>query len=261
MTWIRRSSRGKGARPLPQLRVTSHGAVTEILIGDGDRHNVLGIREWAAVERTFRDLAASADVRVVVLTGTGSTFCAGFDLHEWQGAPPRAVDAAFAQMEAACTAVEDLPVPVVAKVRGVAAGAGCQLALACDLRVLSRSARIGMPIARLGILTSPSFAARLSLLAGADIARELLYTGRLIHGTEAARVGLATRCVTESRLDRATVSIAESIIRQPPAAISAAKRAVAVGLGPAIEAARRAAGGPSTDHGSFCAGVATFLRS
>jgi enoyl-CoA hydratase/carnithine racemase len=181
-------------------------------------------------------------------------------VREWDGAEPADVEAAFGRMEAACAAIENLPVPVVAKVKGVAAGAGCQLALASDLRVFGRNALIGMPIARLGILASPSFAARLSLLAGPGAARDLLYTGRLIGSDEAARLGLVTRCVPEPRLDGVTDVLVQSIIVHPAAAIRAAKRAVGAGLGPAIEAARIAAGGPAVDYSDFREGVAAFLH-
>lgn len=244
----------------PSVRVASDGGVAKVTIGNGTRYNVLGVRDWTALERTFGELAADEGVRVVLLAGQGSSFSAGFDLRQWQGASRDEVDQAFDRMEAACTAIERLPVPVVAKVRGVAAGAGCQLALACDLRVADRATRLGMPVAWLGILTSPSFAARLSLLAGPGVARDLLYTGRLIDAAEAERFGLVTRCVAESQLDEVTAALVESIAAQPPAAIRAAKRAVGAGLGPAIEAAQHAAGGPAVAYGDFQNSVTAFLR-
>ena len=245
----------------PAVSVSRNGSVASVTIGRGTRHNVLGCRDWVALEEAFGELETEGRLRAVVLAGRGTSFSAGFDMREWEGAEPADVDSAFALMEAACAAIEKLPVPVVATVRGVAAGAGCQLALACDLRVFGGRARIGMPIARLGILASPSFAARLSLLAGPGAARDLLYTGRLIGAAEAARLGLVTRCVAESRLDAATRELVESIVAHPPAAIRAAKRAVGAGLGPAIDAARLAAAGPAVDYGDFREGVAAFLHS
>jgi enoyl-CoA hydratase len=243
------------------VEVIRRGPVAEVIIGDGARHNVLGSAEWIALARTFRELAADDTIRAVILAGRGDSFCAGSDVREWDRAAAVKVEAAFAQMEAACAAIEDLPVPVVAKVTGVAAGAGCQLALACDLRVSGRRALIGMPIARFGILASPSFAARLSLLAGPGAARDLLYTGRLIGSAEAARLGLVTRLVTEAWLDRATDSLVQAIISHPAAAIRAAKRAVGAGLEPAIEAARIATAGPAVDYGDFRQGIAAFLHN
>lgn len=119
---------------------------------------------------------------------------------DWVDADSAYVEKSFAHMEEAFSAIEDCPVPVVAEIRGVAAGAGCQLALACDLRLMADSARIGMPIARLGILASPAFAARMVALTGPSVARELLYTGRLVDARTAVELGLADHQVPEAQL-------------------------------------------------------------
>lgn len=250
-----------GNHQVTGVEITRHGAVADVIIGDGTRRNVLGGSDWSELERAFGELSADDTIRAVVLSGRRGSFCAGFDVREWDGAEPAEVEAAFERMEAVCAAIENLPVPVVAQVSGVAAGGGCQLALASDLRVFGRRALIGMPIARLGILASPSFAARLSLLAGPGAARDLLYTGRLIGSAEAGRLGLVTRCVAESRLDGATDVLVRSITSHPSAAIRAAKCAVGAGLGPAIEAARLAAAGPAVDYRDFRQGIAAFLQA
>ena len=243
-----------------EVSVTRDGPVASVTIGDGSRHNVLGDAGWAALGSAFRTLAGDPELRAVVLTGNGKSFSAGFDVGEWENAAPGTVDGSFALMEAACAAIEELPVPVVAKVSGVAAGGGCQLALACDLRVFGQHALIGMPVARWSILTSPSFATRLSLLAGAGAARDLLYTGRLVGTAEAARLGLVTRSVPEARLDSAVAALVGAITVHPPAAIRAAKRAVSTGLGPVIDAARSAPAGPSVEFRPFRQGIEAFLH-
>src|SRR5262249_39842199 len=115
------------------------------------------------------------------------------------------------------------------------------------------------PIARLGILVSPAFAARLSDLAGPGVARELLYTGRLVSAAEAVRLGLATRCVPDRELASATRRLVLAITRHPGAAIRAAKHAVGVGLAPSRAAARAQAGGPPVAYEDFQRGIATFL--
>ncbi|MGH3380353.1 MAG: enoyl-CoA hydratase/isomerase family protein, partial [Actinoallomurus sp.] len=158
------------------IQVEINGPVAAVVVGDGRRRNALNGAGWDLLARTMRDVAEPTAVRAVVLRGAGDTFCAGSDMTEWRDADIVAVERSFARMEAAFRAIEECPVPVVAEIRGAAAGAGCQLALACDLRVMARSARIGMPIARLGILPSPAFASRLAAVAGPAVARELLYT-------------------------------------------------------------------------------------
>jgi enoyl-CoA hydratase len=235
------------------------GDVAEVAVGDGRRGNALSSADWRELERIFRELARDPDLRVVVVHGRGATFSAGSDMREWIEADVSGVADSFAAMEAAFTAIEELPVPVVARVEGVAAGAGCQLALACDLQVLDDSARIGMPIARLGILVSPAFAARLSVLAGPGAARELLYTGRLVSAAEAVRLGLATRCVPGPELAEATAELVRSITRHPGPAVRAAKQAVAAALTPARAAAQAQAGGPPVALEDFRRGITAFL--
>jgi enoyl-CoA hydratase/carnithine racemase len=235
------------------------GDVAEVAVGDGRRGNALSSDDWRELERIFRELARDPALRAVVVHGRGATFSAGSDMREWIEADVSGVADSFAAMEAAFTAIEELPAPVIARVEGVAAGAGCQLALACDLQVLADSARIGMPIARLGILVSPSFAARLSVLAGPGAARELLYTGRLVSAPEAVRLGLATRCVPEPELARATGELVRSITGNPGTAVRAAKRAVAAALAPARAAAQACAGGPPVELEEFRRGITAFL--
>jgi enoyl-CoA hydratase/carnithine racemase len=233
--------------------------IADVSVGDGRRGNALSSEDWRELEQTFRRLADDEELRAVVVRGQGGTFSAGSDMREWVQADRMDVAESFAAMEAAFTAIEDLPVPVIAEVEGVAAGAGCQLALACDLRVLAETARIGMPIARLGILVSPLFAARLSALAGPGVARELLYTGRLVSAEEAVRLGLATRSVPAADLATTTRRLVLSVVRHPPSAIRAAKHAVDVALAPTRAAARAQAQGPPVAYDDFQRGIMTFL--
>jgi enoyl-CoA hydratase len=243
------------------VSVRVQGPVATVTLGDGTRQNALGDEGWAELGDAFRRLAGEESLRAVVLAGEGSSFSSGFDMRAWVGATPESVEESFALMEAACTAIEELPVPVVAKVNGIAAGAGCQVALACDLRVFGKRALTGMPIARWGILVSPSFATRLSLLGGPGFARDLLYTGRLIGTAEAASHGLVTRSAPEQRLDAAVDGLMRSLIAHPPEAIRAAKRAVEAGLAPAIAAARSADAGPVVTYAQFQQRVTEFLNS
>lgn len=157
--------------------------------------------------------------------------------------------------EKAFRAVERCPVPVVAQVQGVAAGAGCQLALACDLRVMGESARIGMPIARLGILPSPAFAARLVRLAGQALARELLYTGRLLDSAEAATAGLANAVVPDAGVEGHVTALLDLVAAQPAAAIRAAKRAVTEAMGEPPAGAP----GPAASYGDLQDGIARVI--
>jgi enoyl-CoA hydratase len=204
----------------------------EIVVGDGRRHNALHSDGWRRIEQRVQEATARDDVRGIVVRGRAGSFCAGSDLTEWLDADLGHVEESFAAMESAFRAIERCPLPTIADVRGVAAGAGCQLALACDLRFVSGSARIGMPIARLGILVSPSFAGRIVALAGPAVAAELLYTGRLFDAATAVSTGLANRLVPDAEMDAVVADLLRGIRRQPPNALRAAKRALQASLTP-----------------------------
>jgi enoyl-CoA hydratase/carnithine racemase len=233
------------------------GQVARVIVGSGLRRNALTSGAWAGIERAVRELATDAALRVMVLEGAAEWFCAGSDITEWAKTSNERVELSFARMEAACTAIEDLPIPVIAKVRGPAAGAGCQLALACDLRIFDARASIGMPIARLGILISPSFAHRVAVNAGPSVAGDLVYSGRMVGAVEAVELGLANACIPSDDVDRYVEVAIDSILRSSDASIRAGKRALAQLAAPA-RAAARALAGPATDEADFRRRVRTF---
>lgn len=241
----------------PVVTSTVDEGVATVTLGSGRRRNALTRTAWTTLEDVVTRLGADPGVRVIVLRGRGGTFCSGSDLTEWAGADADVVEDSFARMESAFRAVERCPVPVVAVVTGVAAGAGCQLALACDLRLAADSARIGMPIARHGILTSPAFAARLSMLAGPALTRELLYTGRLLDAPAAAAAGLVNRVCPDDTLDTVAVRLVAAIGAQPRVAVLAAKQAVTAALAP-VRAATEHRPTPAVSLPEFRAAVAVF---
>ena len=245
----------------PRVIMEHDGRVARVVIGSGVRRNALTSAGWAGIEKVMRKLAADDALRVVVLEGASAWFCAGSDIREWTQASADEVELSFARMEAACTAIEELAVPVIAKVRGPAAGAGCQLALACDLRFLSESASIGMPIALLGILVSPAFANRLVVHGGRDVAGEMLYTGRMIgaRGGGAAGPGQRLRRRWSGSTPMST-RVVDAILHASAASIRAAKVALAGVAAPARAAAVAAGGGPPVDAQDFRRGVDSFVH-
>ncbi|MFF3503433.1 enoyl-CoA hydratase/isomerase family protein [Streptomyces sp. NPDC003247] len=227
-----------------KVEVRVEGQVAHVTVGDGTRLNALPTEGWSFLAEQVDLLSHDPGLRAVVVRGRGGTFCAGSDLSEWLGASPSAVEESFAAMERAFTALERCPVPVVAAIEGTAAGAGCQLALACDIRYIGLSGRIGMPIARLGILASTRFAARMTDLVGPSITAELLYTGALLDAREAAGAGLVTRAVPDARLGATVARTVARIVAQPDGTLRAAKRSLRAALGggravpePAVEGA------------------------
>ncbi|ROR46556.1 enoyl-CoA hydratase/isomerase family protein [Kitasatospora cineracea] len=235
--------------------------IATVRIGQRQHANALGIRDWRVLASVFDDLATDLSVRAVIVAGHGDrTFSAGSDLREWLGADPEVVEASFVAMENALTALERIPVPTLARIRGDAVGAGCQLACACDLRVITEDARIGMPVARWGILLPPMFAARLAVVAGPAVAMDLVLTGRLLDGTQAARLGLATRAVPEDDLEDATAALVAAVTAQPLGALRAAKQAVRNTVEPVRTHMRDRASGPAADFAVMQHNLGVFLR-
>jgi enoyl-CoA hydratase/carnithine racemase len=243
----------------PSLARNHSDGVATILVGSGHHRNALGVSEWEELRRRAENLARDDSVRVVILRGAGSTFCAGSDISEWESADLEDVAVSFEAMEAAFVAVEQIPVPVIAEVRGAALGAGCQLALSCDLRVMAERATMGMPTTRLGIYPSAQFVRRVAVAAGFDTAAELYFTGRLLGGRESRDRRLATGCVPEQDLTPVVEGMAEMISAQPPAPVRATKTLIREQRQSVAASDGRPIGAPVVDFEPFRQAVSRFL--
>lgn len=234
------------------------GSVAAITLGDGRRRNALGEADWLRLDAEVDRLGRDHSVRAIVLAGRGGTFSAGSDLTEWASASAADVERSLVAVEQCLRRIELAPVPVIAAVEGVAAGAGCQLALACDFTVLDESARIGMPIARLGIRASPAFVARVSSRVGATLAADLYLTGRLLEANEARGAGLVTRVVPAGDSVRSAYELATSLAAQSAAALTSAKDALRLvtRTDPAAAASEDV---PTVDFAEFHAAVGAFV--
>jgi enoyl-CoA hydratase/carnithine racemase len=175
--------------------------------------------------------AAEPGVRAVIVTGTPH-FAAGADIAGFKKLMDGGGSAAELGVELgdALARLEALPKPVIAAVRGYALGGGLELAMACDLRMLAESAKVGQPEIKLGIIPGAGGTQRLPRLVGVGRARDLVYSGRMIDAAEAYRIGLADRLVPEAGLDEAALAWAEELAGGATAAIAVAKRVIARGL-------------------------------
>lgn len=201
-----------------ETRVADDGVAT-LTLARPERRNALSIKLRDEITQQLEDWAADPAVRVVVLTGSGSTFCAGFDLGE------------FGQAELAHQikdssrryhlGVWNFPKPVVAAVNGPAMGGGMDLSVLCDCRIASTTAVFGHPEIKFG--AAPLFTP-LQWIVGLGNARELCLTGRRIDAAEALRMGLVTRVTEPDELHSEAFAMARSIIEAPQAALEAAKR-------------------------------------
>src|SRR6516164_5674923 len=168
-----------------------------------------------------RDIAADERVRAVVVTGSGSkAFCAGSDISEFPHVRDDVVSRKLARENEAFRALEQLPMPVIAALNGVALGGGAEIALACDIRIMDETARIGFPEVKLGIFPGSGGIFRLPRLVGPARACELLYTGDLIDAREAHRIGFVNQVVPAGQALGVALAFAQMLATRPALALS-----------------------------------------
>ncbi len=190
--------------------------------------NALSLALLAELAEIGRELALDADVKAVVVTGSGRTFAAGAEISEFGG--PEEALAISDGFRAAYDSIAAIPRPVIAAIGGFALGGGMELAMACDLRVASDRAKLGQPEILLGIIPGAGGTQRLARLVGPARAKELLWSGRQVRADEALAIGLVDRVVpAEETLDAALAWAAE-LAAGAVVAMGNAKRAIDSGL-------------------------------
>jgi len=197
--------------------------VVRLTLNRPESYNALSEGMIAALQSAFDDLAEDGEARVVVLAAAGKAFSAGHDLKEMRAAPSLGY---YERLFAACSrmmlAVQRLPVPVIARVQGIAAAAGCQLVGMCDLAVASREARFAVSGINLGLFCStPSVA--LSRNVGRKQAMEMLLTGDFIDAETAKREGLVNRVAAPEALDAEMEALVAKILAKPRVAVAMGK--------------------------------------
>ena len=185
--------------------------------------------------QAFDAFAAAAGIDVVVLTGEGRAFVAGADIAE-MSAMTAAEGKAFGRLGAdVFRKIELLPQPVIAAVNGFALGGGCELAMACDIRIASAKAKFGQPEVGLGITPGFSGTQRLPRLVGLGKAKELIYTAAVIPAEEALRIGLVNKVVAPEALMDEALALAATIASKARLAVRYAKEAINRGIETDIE--------------------------
>ena len=179
----------------------------------------------------LRTCERDADVRVVVLTGAGRAFCAGGDVEFMAGLQKSGDVAAFRKLLDAgrdvILQIASSRTPVIASINGVAAGAGCNLALACDFRIASDQAKLSESFVRIGLHPDWGGTWLLPRLVGRSRAAEILMTGRMVDAAEAVAIGMVDRVVPAAELAGETEKLARAIAAAPPIAVAGIKRALA----------------------------------
>ena len=214
-----------------ELRVERRGAV-EVWTIDGEaRRNSLTMALIAELHDHLGRAAGDRGLRCVVLTGAGDkAFCAGADLKERARMSAEEVHRFHGDLRRAFRGVEQAPQPFVAALNGAALGGGLELALACDLRIASEAAQLGLPEVALGIIPGGGGTQRLARLVGVARAKDLVLTARRISGAEALAMGLVAQVAPPPRLLDEAVALAERIARNAPVSLRQAKRAIDAGF-------------------------------
>ena len=207
------------------IEVTRASGIVTITLDRPAKKNAANAQMWDELLETFRAIASSADDRVVVLTGAGGEFCAGADLSG--GSPSQAGRHQLASMRHVgdvALALHRLPIPTIAKVRGVAVGAGCNMALGCDLVVASENTRFSEIFARRGLSIDFGGSWVLPRIIGMHRAKELALFADIIDSAEAERLGLVNRVLPDSELDGFVDAWAARLAAGPPIALAMTKR-------------------------------------
>jgi enoyl-CoA hydratase/carnithine racemase len=200
-----------------------------------DRANTISFQLMREVVSAMDEVEADSEYRVVILTGAGKHFCGGADLRDFAerarerasaGAERRGTGDFVTPQRDLFSALEESRVPVIAAINGAAMGGGCEIALACDVRIISDTASIGLPEIRFGALPAGGGTQRLPRLVGAGVAKEMIFSGLPWTPEEAFRVGLVNRVVPAADLIKECEKIASVYVERAGYALKAAKQLV-----------------------------------
>ena len=230
------------------LQVFRENSVVTVTINQPEKKNAINSTMWDGLAEIFREIASRADDRVVVVTGAGNDFCSGADLSGRGGNAAAAGASAGAQNQVhhlaamrrvndACIALQRLPQPTIAKVRGVAVGAGCNLALGCDLVVASSTARFSEIFARRGLSLDFGGSWLLPRRIGMHRAKELALLAEIIGANDALEMGLINRVLPDGEVDAFVDNWARKLAAGPPIALAQTKRLLNNSLNVTLEEA------------------------
>ena len=210
---------------MAEIEVTRSESIATVTINRPQRKNAVTGDMWAQLAETFRSLSAESDVRCVVITGAGGEFCSGADLSARSASGKQVHQlAAMRHVNDAALSLHRMPQPTIAKVRGVAVGAGCNMALGCDLVVASETARFSEIFAKRGLSVDFGGSWLLPRRVGLHRAKELALFGDIVSAADAREIGLVNRVLPDGELDAFVDGWAKRLAAGPPIALALTKR-------------------------------------
>jgi enoyl-CoA hydratase len=195
----------------PEVTFEERGALLFVRLERPAKRNALTSAMLERLGEIFAGVEARRDLRAVIVSGAGADFCAGTDIVELEGMSEEGARRKAERGQEVCDLIELCGTPVIAAVQGAAAGGGCELALACHLRVVSANARFSLPEARLGVIPAYGGTQRLARAVGTGRALSAMLAGEEIDAGEALRLGLVNRAVEPERLMTEAASLAQAI--------------------------------------------------
>ncbi len=226
-------STGRILREMEHIEIEVTGHVGRLWLNRPAKKNALAADMWADIPAAVEELAGRDEVRVVIVAGRGDSFTVGIDLAmlmglQADGASPADRNMRMYQqvkrLQSTMTAFETCPVPVIAAIHGYCLGAGIDLITACDIRLATADAVLGVRETRMGLIADVGTMQRLPKVIAAGHAAELMYTGGDIDGDEAARIGLVNRCFPDrAALETGAVALAEKIAANSPLVVRGIK--------------------------------------
>jgi len=208
------------------LLIERLGAVCLLTVNRPEKRNALNAATRRAFIEALEACRSDGEVRVAVLTGAGDkAFVAGADITEFADRTP-AQQYAASRLPSVYQAADEFPKPLIAMINGLCLGGGNELAMACDIRIASESARFGQPEINLGIIPGGGGTQRLPRLVGLGAAFKLIYSGQMVDAAEALRIGLVDEVVPAAELRERTLAVAGAIAAKSPVALRLAKEAI-----------------------------------
>lgn len=210
--------------------LTKTGYVAVLTLNRPEAMNSLNGDMFVRLREIIEEIERDDDIRAVIITGAGKkAFCAGIDLRERRGMSDQDVDALRSSIFTLFRRLQEMEKPLIGAINGIVLGGGAEIALICDMRIASENARFGQTEVKWAIVPAAGACQRLPAIVGMGVAKELLFTGKIIDAEEGSRIGLYNHVTRSQDLMRHSMELAEVISENGPVAVRQVKKVINMG--------------------------------